>query len=107
MKHLVGFTTLFLLSCQTQAPQPAIAPPTGLIEGIASGETRIVDLGHPLNPQNPHWPGPGYDPFKYEIFATIEKDKVLSGRFTMAEHTGTHLDAPNHFSAGQVSVDKI
>jgi kynurenine formamidase len=85
-------------------PQPA-AP--GVFEGIASGKTRLIDLGHPLNPQNPHWPGPGYSPFTYEIFATLEKDHVLSGRFTMAEHTGTHLDAPNHFAAGQIPVDKI
>jgi kynurenine formamidase len=99
---------LFLASCQTPtAPEPAATTPAGLFEGIASKETRVIDLTHALNPQNPHWPGPGYEPFKYEIFATLEKDKVLSGRFVMAEHTGTHLDAPNHFSAGQIPVDKI
>jgi kynurenine formamidase len=42
-----------------------------------------------------------------EFFATIEKDHVLSGKMSFDEHTGTHLDAPNHFVAGQVSVDKI
>jgi kynurenine formamidase len=71
------------------------------------GKTGIVDLGHPLNAKNPYWPGPGYEPFRFEIFATIEKDHVLSGRMQFAEHTGTHLDAPNHFVEGQVSVDKI
>ena len=97
-------------SCQSPAPasQPAQQPANaGLIEGIPSGQTTLVDLGHALNAKNPYWPGPGYEPFKFEIFATIEKDHVLSGKFAMDEHTGTHLDAPNHFVEGQVSVDKI
>ena len=97
-------------SCQSPAPpaQSAQQPANpGLIEGITSGQTTLVDLGHALNSKNPYWPGPGYEPFKFEIFATIEKDHVLSGKFAMDEHTGTHLDAPNHFVEGQVPVDKI
>jgi kynurenine formamidase len=78
-----------------------------MVEGIAAGKTEVVDLGHALNSRNPYWPGPGYEPFKFEIFATIEKDHVLSGKMAFDEHTGTHLDAPNHFVTGQVSVDKI
>ena len=108
MKQVMVLTALFLIaSCQASQPaQPAPpaqqskAEPAGLVEGISTGKTRIIDLTHALNPQNPYWPGPGYGPFKYEIFATLEKDGVLSGRFSMAEHTGTHLDAPNHFVAG-------
>jgi kynurenine formamidase len=105
-------TTLLVLllfaSCQAPpAKQGGNTETTGLIEGIASGKTDIVDLGHALNSKNPYWPGPGYEPFKFEILATIDKDHVLSGRMTLAEHTGTHLDAPNHFVAGQISVDKI
>ena len=109
MKHTLALTTLFLLAwCEAPQPvEPSESAATGLFEGIATGLTRVVDLTHPLNSQNPHWPGPGYEPFKYEPFATIEKDGVLSGRFTMAEHTGTHLDAPNHFVTGQISVDKL
>ncbi len=109
MKQVLVLVSLFLIaSCR--APQPVEQPksePAGLFEGIATGKTHVVDLSHALNPQNPYWPGPGYAPFKYEIFATLEKDGVLSGRFTMAEHTGTHLDAPNHFVTGQISVDKL
>jgi len=109
MKQVMALAALFLIaSCQ--APQPAQQPTAqqaGLMEGIATGKTRIIDLTHPLNPQNPYWPGPGYGPFRYELFATLEKDGVLSGRFALAEHTGTHLDAPNHFAKGQISLDKI
>jgi kynurenine formamidase len=107
MKYvLVGLTAFLVASCQAPSEAPPVTP-AGKLEGIARGSTRIVDLTHALNPQNPHWPGPGYEPFKYEVFATLEKDKVLSARFTMAEHTGTHLDAPNHFVSGQIAVDKI
>jgi kynurenine formamidase len=101
---------VLLLSCQASAPPPqpsGITGPAGLLEGITAGKTRIVDLGHALNSKNPYWPGPGYGPFQFEIFATLEKDHVLSGRMALAEHTGTHLDAPNHFVQGQVPVDKI
>jgi kynurenine formamidase len=90
-----------------QSSVPPNPPPNGLLEGIANGKTRLIDLTHPLNSQNPYWPGPGYAPFQYETFATLEKNGVLSGRFTMAEHTGTHLDAPNHFVAGQIPLDRI
>jgi kynurenine formamidase len=111
MRRIAPVLAFFLLvSCQAPAPpaQPqANTESTGLIEGIASGKTEIVDLGHALNSKTPYWPGPGYEPFKFEIFATIEKDHVLSGKMAFDEHTGTHLDAPNHFVTGQVSVDKL
>src|SRR5215510_10717423 len=111
MKQMMLLILLILCaSCQSSPPaaQPQQQPATvGLFEGIGSGKTTIIDLGHALNSKNPYWPGPGYEPFKFEIFATIEKDHVLSGRLAFDEHTGTHLDAPNHFVEGQVSVDKI
>ena len=100
-----------IAGCEAAAPRPPVRPPVrtpaGILEGIADGRTELVDLTHALGPTNPHWPGPGYEPFAYEIFATIEDDGVLSGRFTMAEHTGTHLDAPNHFVEGQIPMDQI
>lgn len=98
-----ALTIVFLVTSCT----PPKTAPAGILEGIAGGKTRLIDLGHALNPQNPYWPGPGYGPFKYETFATLEKNGVLSGRFSLAEHTGTHLDAPNHFAKGQISADKL
>src|SRR5262245_59005169 len=104
------FSSFLLVSSQTQGPPsqtPAKPETAGLIEGIATGQREVSDLGHALTSKNPYWPGPGYEPFKFEFFATLEKDHVLSGKMAFDEHTGTHLDAPNHFVAGQVSVDKI
>ena len=95
-----------LMGCQGDPPTLS-QPTSGVLEGLSDGWTEIIDLTHPLSPSNPHWPGPGYEPFFYEPFATLEDDGVLSGRFAVAEHTGTHLDAPNHFVEGQIPVDEI
>ena len=85
------------------------SPPewTPTLAEIAAEEVQVVDLGWALNEENPYWPGDGYSPFHFETLATLEEDGVNSGAFSTAEHLGTHLDAPNHFEAGQPSVDQI
>jgi kynurenine formamidase len=72
-----------------------------------AGQGQIVDLTHKLSPKIPYWPAGTYKPFQFETIATLEKDGVYSGAFCMAEHMGTHVDAPNHFEAGQASVDAL
>ena len=67
---------------------------------MAAGKARIIDLTHVLNEKNAYWPGPGYEPFHLKTIATIENDGVLSKAFSMPEHLGTHIDAPNHFETG-------
>ena len=96
-----------LTACGSAPPPQPVATPSGILEGVADGSTRVVDLTHALSPANPYWPGEGYAPFAYEVFETIEEDGALAARFMMAEHTGTHLDAPNHFVEGQASIDRI
>ena len=66
-----------------------------------------MDLTYPLNKVGPHWPAVRYSPFRFQVIATLETDGVYSGVFSMPEHLGTHIDAPNHFEAGQPAVDKI
>jgi kynurenine formamidase len=72
-----------------------------------SQRVRFVDLGLPLNEKSPFWPGENYKPFKLETIATLEKDGVLSKAFSMPEHLGTHIDAPNHFEKDRPGVDAI
>jgi len=79
----------------------------GLLEKVMAGQGQIVDLTHRLSPQMPYWPGETYKPFQFETIATLEKDGVYSGAFCMAEHMGTHVDAPNHFEASPISVDAL
>jgi kynurenine formamidase len=74
---------------------------------LAAGKLAIIDLGWPLNRESAYWPGENYKPFDLHTIATLEKDGVLSKAFSSPEHLGTHLDAPNHFEAKGLSVDKI
>lgn len=74
---------------------------------VAAGRATIVDLAYPLNEHSAYWPGENYEPFRLQTIATLEKDGVLSKAFSAPEHIGTHLDAPNHFAAGAVSVDQL
>lgn len=77
------------------------------LDGVLSRRTRVVDLTYPLNAGTPYWPADNYQPFKLEFFATLEKDHVKSGKYCTPEHLGTHVDAPNHFEAGGLPVDRI
>src|SRR5262245_29383654 len=66
---------------------------------------RLVDLGHPIDASDPTWDGkPG---FTRTVTAVIAKDGYTSGRITVDEHFGTHLDAPRHFWAAGWSVEHI
>jgi kynurenine formamidase len=78
-----------------------------LWQDLADGRAHIVDLAHPLNRDSAYWPRKAYTPFDLKTIATFERDGVLSKAFSTPEHLGTHIDAPNHFAAGQISVDQI
>jgi kynurenine formamidase len=72
----------------------------------ASPARHIVDLGHPLGPDNPPWPG-DEKPFEALPNASIEKEGYFTRKFFSLEHFGTHLDAPAHFVRGGWTVDQI
>src|SRR5438477_9690852 len=85
-------------------PQTAIQKP--LLDGIASGKTRVVDLSYALNDKLVAWPGDA-KAFEAKENATVEKDGYFTRSFWMLEHYGTHLDAPAHFPPGKITVDEI
>ncbi len=85
----------------------AAAKPSASLDDLTGGRLKIVDLTYTLNEKSNYWPGEKYKPFKLETIATLEKDGVLSKAFSMPEHMGTHIDAPNHFEPNQPAVDQI
>ena len=91
----------------TLADEPQAAADRAVFDRLAAGKLRIVDLTYSLNATSAYWPGPNYEPFRLQTIATLDKDGVLSKSFSMPEHLGTHLDAPNHFERNQPSVEKI
>lgn len=82
---------------------PGAAGPAVVTEAAAP-RPGIVDLSQPLDPGIPYFPG-GV-PFTVETIADIESG-YYSRRFSMGEHTGTHVDAPGHFVAGQGLLDTL
>jgi kynurenine formamidase len=80
---------------------------TGLIDGLANGSLRVVDLTQPLGPETPvielppiFAPSPGL---------TVEEISRYDDRgpawywntLRLGEHTGTHFDAPIHWITGK------
>ena len=57
--------------------------------------SRFYDISHPIGQNMPVYPGEP-EPQFYPLFS-IGKDKVNVTKLVLASHTGTHVDAPNHF----------
>lgn len=65
----------------------------------------IIDLTYTLDTEFPTFGGEVH--FTLEKVHTLEKDGYNLNKWHVNEHTGTHIDAPLHFSAGNTSVDEI
>lgn len=59
--------------------------------------SKVVDLTHTWGPGFPVFPG-SLEP-TIETLVTVEADGYYIQKLTLAEHTGTHMDAPAHFIA--------
>ena len=55
----------------------------------------VVDLTHPIRPGIPAWPGD--PPVEFETTATIPGEGYFLRRFSMGEHSGTHISTPSAF----------
>ncbi|MCC3406915.1 MAG: cyclase family protein [Microcoleus sp. PH2017_10_PVI_O_A] len=63
----------------------------------------IIDLTHAIHPNIPIWPG---DPApEFETVSEIDKNGYFLRKFSMGEHSGTHINAPNSFDPAGASVD--
>ena len=65
----------------------------------------IQDLTHTLSPSFPVFPA--YEPMKITKQYDVNEDGFYTNRWDVAEHSGTHLDAPAHFVAGSQAADQI
>lgn len=66
---------------------------------------RVVDLTHILGTQMPVFPG--NDPMRITPAFSYSQDGYFGNRLDLAEHTGTHIDAPLHFTPTGTSVAEI
>jgi kynurenine formamidase len=93
---LVLTFTLFVACCQ-QAPESSPFP-----------DGTIVDMSYAYNDDTVYWPtAPGFN--KSTDFEGITDAGFYYTAYTVttAEHGGTHLDAPIHFSEGKHAADQI
>lgn len=65
---------------------------------------QVVDLSHALTPEMPQWPG---DPrLELEPVANLQENGFFLRRFSMGEHTGTHVNAPAAFLEQGAGIDE-
>lgn len=83
------------LAMGAAAARPALAQSSG----------KVVDLTHPWDGDFPTFDGkPG---ILYEPDKILDRDGYQLWKLTIFEHSGTHVDAPLHFSADGQSVAEI
>lgn len=85
--------------------QATLAPPSAAAE-LAAGTW--LDLTHPFDAATIYWPTE--KGFQFEPGANGPNPKgyyYAANRFATAEHGGTHLDAPRHFSERGRTADEI
>ncbi|RNC87982.1 MAG: cyclase family protein [Winogradskyella sp.] len=71
-------------------------------------KTKIIDLSHTFSEETVYWVTA--KEFKLDVVAKGDTEKgffYAANNFETAEHGGTHIDAPIHFSKGKQSVEEI
>ena len=95
-----------LFSGAAMAGAAAVAlGPLAARPALAQAAGKVVDLTHGWDESFPTFDGkPG---IAYEKDKDIDKDGYQLWKLTIFEHSGTHVDAPMHFSKDGASVDQI
>jgi arylformamidase len=66
---------------------------------------KLIDLSQPVYHDCPNCPA--HPRVQMELLATHEPDGWLCEKFTLSNHTGSHVDAPLHKLAGAPGLDDI
>jgi kynurenine formamidase len=64
---------------------------------------KVIDLSHIISPTIPLWPND--PPVTFDVVASQEKDGYYLRRFSIGEHSGTHMNAPNSFHPNAIGID--
>ena len=70
--------------------------------GLALDESKIIDLTYPYDEHTISWPTA--KPYALEVVAAQRTDAgywYAANNICLAEHSGTHMDAPIHFAEGK------
>lgn len=66
----------------------------------------MFDISIPITNNTPVWPGDPKITIR-QVSAIKEGDESNVTQIRMSVHTGTHIDAPNHFFDQGITIDKI
>ena len=89
-----------------QTPAAPLQAKGGESQAVDIGPVkRIVDLTHTMTPDFPTFFGGSQ--LDVDPLFEFETDGFNMNTWTLVEHTGTHMDAPFHFSADQDTADEI
>lgn len=83
----------------------AIGSAMSTTSAMAAGHSKVEDMTHTLSPEFPTYFGESQ--FSMEQIYNYAEHSFNLFQYTVNEHTGTHIDAPLHFSADGLSVDEI
>ena len=100
----VGLATIALAaaSCASSATSPSTSATAMASPEKSITYSHVVDLSHVISPSIPLWPGDPHVVFK--VVATMNKDGYYLRKFTIGEHSATHMNAPNSFIAGNTQA---
>ena len=110
VRFLTGVILTFL-ACGVATGQ---CPATAVVERHAAAQAgqwsrgRWIDLTHSFDEKTIYWPTEKGFRFEQGMNGPTPKGYYYAAnRFASAEHGGTHLDAPRHFSAAGETADAI
>lgn len=98
MKQIIFSILIIITACQSE---PATTE-------LQFSDGRWIDLSHPFDNNTIYWPtSPSFKLDTVSEGITSKGFYYSAFSICMAEHGGTHLDAPVHFAEGRESVDEI
>lgn len=103
--YLLLLPILLLSGCGTDS---ASQEGEQTVQPVQLPSTNVIDLTYPFNAETIYWPTA--EGFQREATAEGVTDQgyfYSAGRFSSAEHGGTHIDAPIHFAEDGQAVDEI
>ncbi|MDQ3539406.1 MAG: cyclase family protein [Chloroflexota bacterium] len=104
MAAAAGAIAPFASHAQDATPVTGASTPVAVDRSISISS--IVDLTHTLSPTFPVFAGKPQ--FAMETIVTFAEDGFYGNILTFDEHSGTHMDAPAHFSAeGAATADEL
>lgn len=110
MKHWKCWATSILVVTLSLSCRPAsTASSADVVSSVFSGtDAEWIDMTYALDENTIFWPTARS--FELEVVSAGITDKgyyYAANNFCTAEHGGTHIDAPIHFSEGKQTVDQI